>query len=158
MTILRASILGGVDGVITSFAVVAGSKAGGFNRNTVLVVGISSVLADGLSMGVSEYLSSSSELAAGNEKTKIKPMLFGAACFTSFVVCGIVPILVYLLGNESLLACAMFALVELMLLGSGRTRFTKEPILTGLLQTSVLGSVAGAVAYGTGRLVHHVST
>ena len=154
MTILRASILGGVDGVITSFAIVAGSSAASFDRHTVLVVGTSSVLADGLSMGVSEYLSSTSERAASGARGRARPLVLGVACFASFVACGFVPIVVFLLGGQSLLACAMFALVELMLLGSGRTLFTSEPLLAGLVQTTTLGSLAGATAYGVGRLVH----
>ena len=51
MSLLRASLLGGVDGVITSFAIVAGTHAGEMTMDTLWVIGISSLVADGPSMG-----------------------------------------------------------------------------------------------------------
>lgn len=94
MSILRASVLGGVDGVITSFAVVASVHAGSLATRVVVVVGISSVIADGVSMGVSEYLSSYAEAARGSHGggDGRKPLALGVACFTSFVVGGVVPL------------------------------------------------------------------
>jgi VIT1/CCC1 family predicted Fe2+/Mn2+ transporter len=154
MTLLRASVLGGVDGVITSFAIVAASAAGGVSLEAVVVVGAASVLADGLSMGISEYLSSYSQAARGRVALVDRPEVLGLACFFSFVVCGCVPLFVYVVGNQRVLACAMFSLVELMLLGAARTLFTQEWILAGLVQTSVLGSLAGGVAYGVGYAAH----
>lgn len=151
MSTLRSALLGGVDGVITSFVVVAGASAGNFASHVVLVVGSSSVLADGLSMGVSEYLSSSAARAAGEQgRRNASPVLLGAVCFTSFVSCGAIPLLVFLLVRENLFSCAMFSLVELMLLGSARAHFTGEPLLVGLGQTTLLGAAAGGVAFGVG--------
>lgn len=155
MSLLRASVLGGVDGVITSFTVVAGASAGGLSTRVVLIVGASSVLADGLSMGISEYLGSvaarAERRARGDAMTRAShPIVLGAACLASFVACGVVPIAVFLVANASLLSCAMFSLVELMLLGAARTRATSEPLLWGLGQTALLGAAAGGVAYGVG--------
>lgn len=155
---LRASILGGVDGVITSFAVVAGASAGGLGKDAVWVVGASSVLADGLSMGVSEFLSSSAEQARGvaSSTASPSPTILGLACFASFVVCGAVPVLLFLATQGAVLACACFSLVELMLLGVARTQFTKEALWRGVLQTSLLGAAAGGVAYGVGAWIRVV--
>ena len=155
MSLLRASILGAVDGVITSFAIVAGAHAGELGTSAMLVVAVSSLLADGVSMGVSEFLSSASERAKVVAVSGgMRPELLGVACFASFVSAGAVPIVAFVsFANGSLLSCAMFSLVELMLLGAARTRFTNEALLVGLGQTSVLGGVAGGVAYGVGRLV-----
>ena len=46
MTTLRSAILGGVDGVITSFAIVAASAVGGVDRRAVATVGFASLFAD----------------------------------------------------------------------------------------------------------------
>ena len=54
-------ILGGVDGIVTTFAVVAGAVGGGFGGEVVVVLGIAKLLADGFSMGVSNYLQTKSE-------------------------------------------------------------------------------------------------
>ena len=154
MSLLRASLLGGVDGCITSFAIVAGVHAAKLSSGTLWVVGSSSVLADGLSMGVSEFLSSYSSMD-GDRRT-LRAARLGAACFALFITCGFVPLLVYVLARRGIVACVMFSLVELMLLGAGRTMASGEPILFGLLQTTLLGTVAGAVAYGVGSAVHRI--
>jgi len=49
-------ILGGVDGVVTTFAVVAGSAGGGLAASTVIILGLANLVADGFSMGVSNFL------------------------------------------------------------------------------------------------------
>ena len=150
MTLLRAGVLGGVDGVITSFAIVAGAHALEDARRVVLIVGSSSVLADGLSMGVSEFLSSSAERALA--VTGPSPLRLGVVCFASFVAFGIVPLAAYLIGQSSLLACAMFSSVELMILGAVRSMMADECILRGFTQTLVLGAIAGGAAFGVGQI------
>ena len=153
MSFLKASLLGGVDGVITSFAIVAGSTFATDSRKTVIVIGFSSLLADGFSMGVSEYLSSDSERAVTRRRGD--PVLLGGTCFLSFFLWGIVPILAFL-ATESILSCIFFSLSELMLLGTMKAYIVDEPALIGLLKTSLLGSVAGAVAYGVAYLATDV--
>eukprot|EP00903_Cladosiphon_okamuranus_P015404 g14228.t1 len=56
--IWKAAVFGALDGVLTSFAVVAGASGGGLGTQAVLIVGVSTIVADGLSMGLGEYLSS----------------------------------------------------------------------------------------------------
>ncbi len=57
---LGDGILGAIDGTITTFAVVAGSAGAGFSGGVVVVLGIANLLADGLSMAVSNYQGSKS--------------------------------------------------------------------------------------------------
>lgn len=49
-------ILGGVDGVVTTFAVVAGSAGGQLSGAIVIILGLANLVADGFSMAVSNYL------------------------------------------------------------------------------------------------------
>ena len=49
-------VLGGVDGVVTTFAVVAGSAGGGLSAAAVIILGLANLVADGFSMAVSNYL------------------------------------------------------------------------------------------------------
>ncbi|WP_166037981.1 VIT1/CCC1 transporter family protein [Sphingosinicella sp. YJ22] len=49
-------VLGGVDGVVTTFAVVAGSAGARLPIMTVIVLGLANLAADGFSMAVSNYL------------------------------------------------------------------------------------------------------
>lgn len=55
------AILGAIDGIITTFAVVAGATGGQLSGTVVVILGLASLLADGLSMGVSNYLGSKSD-------------------------------------------------------------------------------------------------
>eukprot|EP00586_Coscinodiscus_wailesii_P023061 CAMPEP_0172503786 /NCGR_PEP_ID=MMETSP1066-20121228/172334_1 /TAXON_ID=671091 /ORGANISM="Coscinodiscus wailesii, Strain CCMP2513" /LENGTH=296 /DNA_ID=CAMNT_0013279671 /DNA_START=22 /DNA_END=912 /DNA_ORIENTATION=+ len=58
---LKPIIFGGLDGILTSFAIVAGAAGGGVGTGVVLIMGFSNILADALSMGVGEFLSSKAE-------------------------------------------------------------------------------------------------
>lgn len=58
---LKPLIFGGLDGVLTAFALVAGAAGGNLEPSVVLVLGFSSIIADALSMGVGEFLSSKAE-------------------------------------------------------------------------------------------------
>jgi VIT1/CCC1 family predicted Fe2+/Mn2+ transporter len=60
-SLLGDAILGGIDGGVTTFAVVAGSVGGGFSDRVVVILGFANLLADGFSMAVSNYLSAKSE-------------------------------------------------------------------------------------------------
>ena len=144
---LRPSVLGGVDGVVTSFAIVAGASAGALSSRTVVIVGTSSLLADGVSMGVSEYLSSSAHTPDAPS-----PVYLGVVCFLSFVLCGAVPITAYLAAQNSLVASAASAFAALITLGAARARVAGGDILLGVVQTAILGGAAGLVAYAVGML------
>tara|TARA_B110000046_G_scaffold22034_1_gene20683 strand:+ start:229 stop:720 length:492 start_codon:yes stop_codon:yes gene_type:complete len=158
MSTLASAVLGGVDGVVTSFAIAAGAFAGGLDARAVSVVGFSSLAADGLSMGASEYLSVSAERAlrlkqeAPPPPPLVLPRRAGAVCFASFVACG-APVILLAVYASSLLVCTAVSLLELALLGMARACTSGEPLHVGLGQTVLLGAGAGGVAYGVGRLV-----
>src|SRR5262245_37846214 len=54
---VRELIYGANDGVITTFAVVAGVSGGGLAPQVVLICGVANLVADGLSMAVGNFLS-----------------------------------------------------------------------------------------------------
>jgi DNA damage-binding protein 1 len=58
---LKPIIFGGLDGILTSFAIVAGSAGGNLSTGVILILGFSNIFADALSMGVGEFLSSKAE-------------------------------------------------------------------------------------------------
>lgn len=49
------AILGGIDGCVTTFAVVAGAMGAGLPSSVALIMGFANLLADGFSMAVSNY-------------------------------------------------------------------------------------------------------
>lgn len=53
---LRDFIYGAIDGLITTFAIVAGVAGAGLSSTVVIILGLANLLADGFSMGASNYL------------------------------------------------------------------------------------------------------
>lgn len=68
MSILRASVLGAVDGIITSFAIISSGYASETDTKTILAISLASLVADATSMGVGEYLSSNAEQTTSSKK------------------------------------------------------------------------------------------
>ena len=54
-------VYGGIDGSITTFAVVAGSVGAGLDSAIILILGFANLLADGFAMSVGSYLSAKSQ-------------------------------------------------------------------------------------------------
>jgi len=58
---LRDWVYGGIDGAVTTFAVVAGVVGAGLSARTVLILGAANLLADGFSMAASNYSGTKTE-------------------------------------------------------------------------------------------------
>lgn len=58
---LREFVYGGIDGAVTTFAVVAGAVGANLDVSIILILGFANLLADGFSMSVGAYLSAKSE-------------------------------------------------------------------------------------------------
>lgn len=58
---LGEMVYGGLDGIITTFAVVSGVAGAELGSNVILILGLANLLADGFSMATGAYLSSKSE-------------------------------------------------------------------------------------------------
>jgi VIT1/CCC1 family predicted Fe2+/Mn2+ transporter len=58
---ISEAVYGALDGIVTTFAVVAGVSGASLSTGVVLVMGLANLFADGLSMGVGSYLGARSE-------------------------------------------------------------------------------------------------
>lgn len=54
-------VYGGIDGCVTTFAVVAGAAGAGLGSDVILILGFANLFADGFAMSVGSYLSSKAE-------------------------------------------------------------------------------------------------
>jgi vacuolar iron transporter family protein len=54
-------VYGGIDGAITTFAVVAGATGAGLSTSVVIILGVANLIADGFSMSVGNYFSSKAQ-------------------------------------------------------------------------------------------------
>lgn len=58
---LREFVYGGIDGAVTTFAVVAGGFGANLDSGVLIILGFANLLADGFSMSVGAFLSAKSE-------------------------------------------------------------------------------------------------
>lgn len=58
---LKSWVYGGLDGIITTFAVVAGVVGAALDSTIILILGFANLVADGISMAIGDYLSAKSE-------------------------------------------------------------------------------------------------
>lgn len=58
---VKSLVYGGLDGIITTFAIVAGVAGAALASGVVLIMGFANLIADGLSMAIGDYLSTKAE-------------------------------------------------------------------------------------------------
>lgn len=69
---LREFVYGGIDGAVTTFAVVAGGYGANLEPGILIILGFANLLADGFSMSVGAYLSAKSERDNYDKHEKIE--------------------------------------------------------------------------------------
>ena len=157
---VRELIYGANDGIITTFAVVAGVAGGGLSLRVVLIIGAANLLADGMSMAAGNYLSiqSHESVLAAQElpEEEAAPLRHAAATFLAFVTAGVVPLVPYVVPDFPLTrfaASIAFTLVAMFAVGASRALIARVRWWAAGLEMLALGAVVAALAYGSGRLV-----
>jgi len=59
---LKSIVYGGMDGIMTSFSVVAAAAGAILGSKVILILGISNLIADGIGMGISDFISGKAEI------------------------------------------------------------------------------------------------
>ena len=153
---IRDIVYGANDGIITTFAVVAGVTGGALSAPTILIVGAANLFADGLSMGVGNYLSirsnESARQAIDLPEEEASPVRHGAMTFAAFVAAGAVPLLPYVLGADSFALCVVMTFVALFAVGSTRSYVTVERWWVSGLEMLGLGVLVAIAAYASGAV------
>ena len=211
---------GGLDGIITTFAVVSGVVGANLDARIILVLGLANLLADGFSMATGSYLSTKSENELyererareawevehfpEGEKQELyeiyrgkgygeddarqlveivsrkpehwidtmmvdelgltsedrNPWWNGVATFAAFLIAGVVPLLVYLVGLAVPIAPQTAFLVSVALsglalfgLGAARILVTGQRLLRSGTEMLLVGGLAALVAYVVGALL-----
>lgn len=162
---LNLAVFGANDGIITTFAVVAGVSGARLSPSIVLILGLANIVADALSMSLGNYLGEKSEnrLNDLNKKSIVNKNVIqnSFVIFVSFMIAGLIPLFPYLLNlfGFSVFEIPMFTLaviatsLGLFLVGSLRTFFTKGVWWKNGMEMFLVGSIAATVAYVTGYFV-----
>jgi VIT1/CCC1 family predicted Fe2+/Mn2+ transporter len=162
---LRAAVFGANDGLVTTFAVVAGAAGAGLSPAVVVILGCSNVLADGISMALGDLLGERSERKLDLQEALEFPVWHtGVITFFFFFLAGLLPLVPYFLS----LACAecsalsqtqyfwtslVTTLVAMFTIGSARSFVTRDSWLRNGLEMLSVGSFAAAVAYFAGSWI-----
>jgi VIT1/CCC1 family predicted Fe2+/Mn2+ transporter len=157
---VRELIYGANDGVITTFAVVAGVAGGGLSLRVVLIIGAANLIADGLSMAVGNYLairSHESVLEAQDlPEEETFPVRHAIATFLAFVAAGAVPLLPYPLPGvpvDRFVASITLTLGAMFVIGGLRALIANVRWWKAGLEMLGLGAVVALLAYASGGLV-----
>ncbi|MBI1971540.1 MAG: VIT1/CCC1 transporter family protein [Candidatus Wildermuthbacteria bacterium] len=152
-------VYGANDGIVTTFAVVAGATGALLPHGIIIILGLANLLADGFSMGASNYLALRSEKELGEHQGANSAHLLqhGFITFTAFVVAGFIPLLPYFLPVENQLTSffwsAGLAAAAFFGVGAARTLLTGGNALKAGLEVFLIGGLASAVAFGVGWAV-----
>ena len=158
-------VYGGIDGAVTTFAVVAGSTGASLSSAVILILGFANLIADGFSMAVSNYLSvkSQTELHLGHADYKFfareskHPIKAGLVTFISFFMIGLIPLLSFVLAlkfssirNDQFLYSFILTGIALATVGFVKGEIVKKHPLKASIETLVIGSIAAILAFVIG--------
>lgn len=215
---LRDWIYGGIDGSVTTFAVVSGVAGARLSAWIILVMGFANLLADGFSMAASDFLGTKAEhedlkrLEAvenrhvdldpegereevrqifkqkgfeGDDLTRVvqlitserdrwvrtmlteeyglpyavrSPWIAGLSTFSAFLICGIVPLVPYLVQSQHaftlsmiMTGCVFFAI------GSFKSRWSTSSWWSSGVVTFFIGATAAGLAYLAGLILRKLA-
>ena len=153
-------VYGANDGLITTFAVVAGVSGGQLSARALLIVGAANLFADGLSMGVGNYLSIRSRegaLAAENlPEEEASPARHGLATWLAFMCAGAMPLIPFSLGGTggpALWLSIGLTFASLFGIGAARAWLTVDRWWRAGLEMFGLGVVVALAAYASGAAI-----
>ncbi len=216
---LRDWIYGGIDGGITTFAIVSGVIGANFSTSVILILGAANILADGFSMAASNYTGTKAEndeferIRAHEERqlerdpegerreikeifrnkgfegedleratsiitsdrklwietmmveeyglptTERSPKKAALGTFLAFLVCGMIPLLPFLLSPYILdrmsasVLCALITAVTFFLIGSAKSKWSLASWWRSGFETLFIGMGAAVIAFGIGYLL-----
>lgn len=162
---LRDIVYGANDGIITTFAVVAGVFGAALDNYVIIALGFSNLIADAISMAASSYLGYKSESDVEKklqqegiltcEPLKTTPSKNSFITFVSFISAGFFPLLpfLFLANNSSFLMSIIFTFLALFLIGSLRSVFTSKYWFLAGLEMLLIGGLAALAAYFIGYFI-----
>ena len=157
---LDEAVYGANDGIITTFAVVSGAAGAGLSGETVIIMGLANLIADGFSMGASSFLAIRTE----EDVQKLHRLLRvwrvynhavsrSLTTFGAFVLAGAVPLVPFFMpfaeGREFAVS-AIGAGCTFFVVGGLRTLVTRRGFLVSGVEMLTVGGIAACLAYAVG--------
>lgn len=164
-------VYGGIDGAVTTFAVVAGAVGASLSAAVVLILGFANLFADGFSMAVSNYLATKSQTElhrrhrdyAEIKKLGKHPLKTAFATFISFFLMGFIPLISFVaaalfpqFAAHQFLASFILTGIALATVGAVKGIIVKKHWLHAAFETLLIGGVAAILAYVVGSIAHNL--
>ena len=158
-SILRDVVFAADDGIITTFAVVAGSFGAALSPSVIITLGFANLLADGFSMATGIYLGAKSEVEYEKSHNDPHwrddvPIKQGVTTFFAFGLSGLLPLIPYVFSiRPSFVVSSVIVLTSLFLVGVIKGVYTDRHWLKSGLEVLFIGGVAAFLAYLVGYLI-----
>ncbi|MEM7756042.1 MAG: VIT1/CCC1 transporter family protein [Planctomycetota bacterium] len=173
---LREFVYGGIDGTVTTFAVVAGVAGAGLSPAIVLILGLANLLGDGFAMAAGNYLSTKADRhlderhnggsepsSTADAEAESTARRAAATTFISFVALGAIPLVPFTV--EYLIAADLPAFelstaataVAFCIIGVAKGRVTRRSIGRSVFETLAIGGAAAGVAFAVGYALRGIS-
>ncbi|KKQ40750.1 MAG: hypothetical protein US60_C0054G0009 [Microgenomates group bacterium GW2011_GWC1_37_8] len=156
---LADAVFAASDGMVTTFAIVAGSAGASLGASIVLILGFANLFADGFSMAAGNYLGVKSEIEYEEVKRKEtdhegSPIKHGLVTFVSFNIAGLIPLLPFLFKiGSSFVASTVFVGFSLFAVGFLRSIYTRKNVIKSGTEMFAVGGLAAFVAFVVGYLI-----
>ena len=215
---LRDWIYGGIDGSVTTFAVVTGVIGASLSPVVIVILGLANLLADGFSMAASNFLGTKAEHddmrrvaaiehrhiedAPEGEREEVRqifaakgfegddlervvelitsdrerwvqtmlteeyglplearsPWMAALSTFSAFALCGLVPLIPFLLGVANAFAISVVLTgAVFFVIGSIKSRWSTLRWWRSGLSTLFVGGIAAALAYAVGMFLRSLA-
>ena len=151
-------VYGGIDGSVTTFAVVAGSIGATLGAPVVLILGFANLFADGFSMAVSNYMARKSEIDIG-EEVYIVPSKSAIVTFLSFIGVGFIPMIPFVIATITqspffvsieFSLSAFLTAIAFVFVGLAKGELVGMHKVKSAIQTLIIGGAAALLAFGVG--------
>ncbi len=165
-------VYGGIDGAITTLAVMAGAVGASLSSGVIIILGFANLIADGFSMGISAYLSVKSEpdVHKGHKDEKhYRSRADGARAhgwvtFISFLIIGFIPLAPFVLTLfvpgliEHRFTFAVIATaVALGLVGWVKGTIVQNKPWRSAFETLLIGGIAAVLAFLVGYFLRDIA-
>jgi VIT1/CCC1 family predicted Fe2+/Mn2+ transporter len=157
-------VYGATDGVVTTFAIVAGVMGASLSSAIILILGFANLFADGFSMATSDYLATKArnDLRKRIKFPRTNPIKSAFMTFFAFILVGLIPLLSFLaaaatknshiVGNQFAYSIAL-TFIALGIIGWWKGKVSGKSEARSMLQTILVGGVAAAIAFFVGYII-----
>lgn len=153
-------VYGGIDGTITTFAIVSGVVGASLNHTIILILGFANLFADGFSMAVSNYLSEKSKEDLLSRKRTVRKSLAkkrATVTFFSFLIIGFIPLISFVFGFKSqYIFSVVLTAIALIIVGYFKGTLTGKSKFKSSLQTLIIGGIAAVIAFSVGYFIKNL--